>query len=74
MATGISRYLTHPLVMFAAGAAVGYYGYKHRKEIAEAIARASDMSKDFMLQQKETLEDVMEETREAEEAAGKAEG
>lgn len=74
MATGTSRLLTNPLVMFALGAAVGYYGYKHRKEIAEVIARTSDMGKDFMQQQKESLEDIMEETREAEEEAGKAKG
>lgn len=74
MATGLSRLFTNPLVMFAAGAAVGYFGYKHRKEIAEAVARASNMSKDFMLQQKESLEDIMEETREAAEEGHKAEG
>ncbi|MEO5336663.1 MAG: hypothetical protein H7841_07200 [Magnetospirillum sp. WYHS-4] len=61
------RLLTNPLVMFAAGAAVGYYGFKYRKEIAAAVAKASDMGRDFVLEQKEKLSDMVEETREAEE-------
>ena len=64
------RLLTNPLVMFTLGAAAGYLGFKYRKEIAEALARASDMGRDFMEQQKESLEDIMEETKEAGDEAG----
>jgi hypothetical protein len=65
----LKRFFTNPLVMFAAGAAVGYYGFKYRKEIAAAVAKASDMGRDFVLEQKEKLSDIVEEAREAEEEA-----
>ena len=57
----------NPWVALAIGAAAGYYGYKHRKEIIAAMMKATDMGKDFVLQQKETLSDIVEETKEAEE-------
>lgn len=63
------RFFTNPLVMFAAGAAAGYLGFKYRKEITAAVTKASDMGKDFVLQQKEKLSDIVEEAREAEEEA-----
>jgi hypothetical protein len=59
-----------PLLWFAIGAAAGYYGYKHRKEFADLLAKANDMGRDFVQQQRENLEDLLEEAREAEEAAG----
>jgi hypothetical protein len=59
----VGRLLTHPLVMFALGATAGYFAYKYRKEIADAALRASEMGKDFVLNQKETLEDLMEEAK-----------
>lgn len=65
------RLLTSPLVMLGAGIAIGYYGYKYRKEITAAVAKASDMGKDMVLNAKENLADLVEETREAEEAKGK---
>lgn len=67
--SGVGRLLTHPLVMLTVGAVAGYYGYKYRKEIATAVARASDMGKDFVLDQKEKLTDILEEEREAEDEA-----
>ena len=60
----LARLITHPLVMFGLGAAAGYFAYKYRKEIVDAAMRASEMSKDFVLNQKETLEDLMEEAKE----------
>lgn len=66
---GVSRLFSHPLLMLAAGAAIGYYGYKYRKEIVAAVSKATDMGKDFVLEQKESLSDVVEEAREAEEEA-----
>ena len=68
----LGRLLTNPLVLLAAGAAVGYYGYKYRKEIAAAVAKGTDMGKDLVLNARENLADLVEETREAEDVAGKA--
>jgi hypothetical protein len=59
--------LGNPLIALAVGAAAGYYGYKYRKEIAAAAMKATDMGKDFVLQQKENLSDLVEEAKEVEE-------
>ncbi|WP_254432319.1 hypothetical protein [Magnetospirillum sp. SS-4] len=67
----LGRLLFNPVVMLGAGIAVGYYGYKYRKEIVAAVARASDMGKDMVLNAKENLADLVEENREAEEGKGK---
>lgn len=67
----LGRLLTNPLVLLAAGAAMGYYGYKYRKEIAAAVAKGTDMGKDLVLTARENLADLVEETREAEDTAGK---
>jgi hypothetical protein len=64
---GTTSIIRHPLVWFALGAAAGYYGYKYRKEIAAAVAKGTDMGRDFVLQQRESLSDLLEEAREAEE-------
>ncbi len=58
---------TNPLVLLAAGAAAGYFLHKYEKEIVLALSKASGMGKDFILQQKENLEDIIEEAKEAEE-------
>jgi hypothetical protein len=60
----LGRLFTHPLVMFALGAAAGYCAYKYRKEIVDAAMRASEMGKDYMMNTRETLEDLMEEAKE----------
>jgi hypothetical protein len=60
----LGRLLTHPLVMFGLGAAAGYLAYRYRSEIIDAAMRASEMGKDFVLDKKETLEDLMEEAKE----------
>lgn len=69
--------LRNPWVMLAAGIAVGYYLHKHQDEIALALSKASGMGKDFLLQQKESLADLVEEAKEKEgkqaSAAGKPE-
>jgi hypothetical protein len=67
MSTG-SSFFRSPLLWFVVGAAAGFYGYKHRKEFAAALAKAGDMGRDFAQQQRENLEDLLEEAREAEEA------
>jgi hypothetical protein len=66
----VSSFFRSPLVWFVVGAAAGYYGHKHRKEFAAALAKAGDMGRDFVQEQRESLEDLLEEAREAEEAEG----
>ncbi|MGE4279251.1 MAG: hypothetical protein AB7G62_06650 [Magnetospirillum sp.] len=68
----LGRLLTNPLVLLAAGAAAGYYGYKYRKEIAAALAKGTDMGKDMVLNARESLADLVEEAREAEDSPAKA--
>ncbi len=57
------RLITNPLVMFALGATAGYFAYKYRKEIVDAAMRASEMGKDYVMNTRETLEDLMEEAK-----------
>lgn len=61
--------LRNPLVLLAAGVAAGYFAHKYRKEILLAASRATGAGKDFWLQQKESLSDLLAETQEAEEQA-----
>jgi len=68
--TLLGRVFGLPLVMFAAGVAAGYYGYKHRKEIAVILKKASDTGMDLALNVKESLADLVEEAKEAEESKG----
>jgi hypothetical protein len=42
----------------------GYLVYKYRKEIISSTTKAVDAGKDFVLQQKENLEDIVAESRE----------
>lgn len=56
----------HPLVMLAAGMVAGYYIHKHQDEIVQALSKATGMGKDFLLQQKENLADLVEEAKEKE--------
>jgi hypothetical protein len=50
----------------AGGVAAGYLLHKYRKEVVLAVSKASGMSRDFALQQKENLADLMEEAKEQE--------
>jgi hypothetical protein len=62
----LARAIRHPVVLFGLGLAVGYALHKYRKEIIGAANRAAEKSKDFVLQQRENLEDLVAESREAE--------
>ena len=62
----------HPLILFGAGVAVGYLVHKYRKEIIDAANRAGEKSKDFVLQQRENLEDIISGQKEAADDAGSA--
>jgi len=57
-------FLRNPLVVLAAGVAAGYVLFKYQKEIVETVSRATGMGKDFMLHQKENLDDLIAETQE----------
>ena len=63
---GGTALLRNPLVLLAAGAAAGYLLFKYEKEIVLALSKATGMGKDFALQQKENLEDLMAEAKEKE--------
>ena len=58
--------LTLLVAGMAGGVAAGYLLHKYRKEIVLAASQASGMSRDFALQQKENLADLMEEAKEQE--------
>lgn len=60
----------HPVITFSLGVAAGYFIHKYRKEIIEAATDASEKGKDFVLQQRENLADVLAEAKESGEAAG----
>jgi len=69
----LARLLRSPIVLLTAGFAAGYLVHRYRKEIMLAVAKATDAGKDLWLQQKESLADLLAETKEAEEQATKQE-
>jgi len=50
-------------VILAAGVVAGYFLHKHQDQIILALSKASGMGKDFLLQQKESLADLVERPR-----------
>lgn len=54
----------HPVLVFGLGVVAGFLVYKYRKEIISSTTKAVDAGKDFVLQQKENLEDIVAETKE----------
>jgi len=60
----LGKFLSHPLVLFGLGVAVGYTVHKYRKEIIQSANRTVEQSKDFILQQRENLEDIVAEGQE----------
>ena len=54
----------HPLLVFGAGVAVGFYAHKYRKEIIESAGQLGELGKDFVMHQKENLEDLVAERQE----------
>lgn len=60
----MTKLAKHPLLVFGLGVAAGYVVYKYRKEIISGVGKATDASKDFVLQQKENLEDIVAESKE----------
>lgn len=60
----MGKIFKHPLVLFGMGVAAGYMIHKYRKEIIASADRMGEMGKDFVLQQRENLEDLVAESRE----------
>ena len=60
----MSKLAKHPVLIFGLGMVAGYVVYKYRKEIVSNVGKATDAGKDFVLQQKENLEDIVAETKE----------
>lgn len=60
----MGKLVKHPALVFGIGVVAGYVIYKYRKEIVDSVGKATDASKDFVLQQKENLEDIVSETKE----------
>lgn len=62
--------LRNPLLLLAGGIAggiaVGYLLHKHEKEIVLAVSKAIGMGKDFVMQQRENLDDLVAEAKETE--------
>ena len=54
----------HPVVVFGLGFVAGAVIYKYRKEIISGANKVIDGGKDFVLQQKENLEDIVAESKE----------
>jgi hypothetical protein len=61
----------HPLIVFSLGVTAGYFVHKYRKEIIATASRVTEQGKDFVLQQKENLEDLVSECKECQENQGK---
>src|SRR5574343_825633 len=59
--------LRNPLALLAVGAAggiaAGFLLFKYQKEIVEGLSKVSGMGKDFALNQKENLNDLMAEAK-----------
>jgi hypothetical protein len=68
--------LRSPLLLLAGGIAggiaVGYLLHRHEKEIVLAVSKAIGMGKDFVMQQRENLDDLVAEAKETEAQAAPA--
>ncbi|WP_026223542.1 hypothetical protein [Methylosarcina fibrata] len=60
----VSKLTKHPALVFGLGVVAGVLVYKYRKEIIAGATKVVDTGKDFVLQQKENLEDMVAETKE----------
>jgi hypothetical protein len=60
----MSNVAKHPVLVFGLGMVAGYLVYKYRKEIIASTSSVVDAGKDFVLQQKENLEDIVAESKE----------
>ncbi len=65
--------LRNPLLLIGAGLVAGYLVHKYEKETVLAASKAMGMGKDFLLQQKEHLSDLVAEAQEQEARPAQAE-
>ncbi|MBE0468487.1 MAG: hypothetical protein IBX55_03145 [Methyloprofundus sp.] len=63
----MSKIAKHPFLLVGIGMVAGYYAHKHRKDIIASVSSVTGKGKDFVLQQKENLEDLVAESKEAQE-------
>ncbi|MEE9423688.1 MAG: hypothetical protein V3V18_01760 [Methylococcales bacterium] len=56
----------HPLLWIGVGVVTGYLLHKYRKEIIRSVDNTVNKSKDFVQNQKESLDDIVAEAREEE--------
>jgi len=63
----MSKLSRHPLVLISLGAVAGYMIHKYRKQIVSGATDIGDKSKDFVMQQKENLEDIVAEVKQSDE-------
>jgi len=59
----------HPIITFSLGVAAGFLIHKYRKEIIEAGNAATEKSREFVLQQRDNIGDILAEGRDGGEAA-----
>lgn len=68
--------LRNPLLLLAGGIAggiaIGYLLHKHEKEVVLAVSKAIGMGKDFVMQQRENLDDLVAEAKDTEAQAATA--
>lgn len=64
--------LRNPLLLLAGGIAggiaLGYLLHKHEKDVVRVVSKAMGMGKDFVMQQRENLDDLIAEARESDAA------
>ena len=60
----MKRLARHPLLMFGLGMVAGVVVYKYRKQIIASAVEVGEKGKDFVLKQKENLEDIVASTQE----------
>lgn len=59
----MSKLTKHPVLVFGVGVVAGYFVYKYRKDIIANASKTVNLGKDFILQQKENLEDLVAEAK-----------
>lgn len=62
----------NPLLLLAGGIVAGYLVHKYEREIVLAATKATGMGRDFVLRQKENLNDLVAEAQQAEAQEGAA--
>ena len=63
----MSKLSKHPWLLVGLGFTLGFFAHKYRKEIIASVTNLTDKGKDFVLQQRENLEDLVAEAKEVKE-------